>query len=113
MTRSFSSRSSDAASTSSTALGRDHRDAVGVEHDGVAGADRRAADLTGSSSAPGSALPAPRTRIQRAHIGTPSSRELLDVAHGGVDEQRGRAARPRLRREQVAEAARPARARAS
>ena len=103
MTRSRSSRSSDAASTASIARLRHDRGAVGVEHHDVAGGDPLPADrdrlverarrvLRGAADAD------PARPDRQPELG-----EILDVAHRAVDEQRRDALLERLRGEQVAD----------
>ena len=113
MTRSRSSRSRAASSTSSIRVGRDHRGAVGVEHDRVAGRDPRAADghrlVDRAGRVLGRAADADPARPHRqAELD-----ELLDVAHRAVDEQRRDALLVRLRGQQVADERDRRRARAS
>ncbi len=81
----------------------DHGDAVGVEDDRVALADRRAADLDRLADLThrplgGAVHPHPAGPDRQAHLA-----QLLDVAHRGVDQQRGDAAFARLGRQQVAD----------
>ena len=87
--------------------------AVRVEDDDVALADRAPADLDGLADRARDAL----LRAAHAHVARPDRQpelaELLEVAYGGVDEQRGDAARLRLRGEQVADERDRPRARAS
>ena len=86
------------ASTSVDALPLDDDGPVRVEHDDVALPDRRASDLNGLADRAGNAL----LRAGDAHVARPDRQahlaQLLDVAHGCVDEDRGDAAPLRLRR---------------
>ena len=84
-------------------LALDDDRAVRVEHDDVALADARAADLDGLADRAGNAL----LRSAHANVPRPDRQpdlpELLDVAHRGVHQQRGDARDLRLRREQLAD----------
>ena len=76
---------------------------VGVEHEHVALPDRRPSDLNGLADRAGNAL----LRAGDAHEARPDRQahlaQLLDVADGCVDEDRGHTTPLRLRREQLAD----------
>ena len=77
---------------------------IGVEHDDVSLADRGAAHHHGlADRAWHLLLGAGARRTQRAQTGRPKLAQLLDVAHGRVDEERCDAAPLGLRREQLAD----------
>ena len=100
---SLASRASEASSTSSARAGSTTVTPSASSTTRSPGRISHPPTTTGTSSSPGMSFVAPRERIQRAHTGTAISRELLRVAHGGVDEHGGGAARHGLGQQQVAE----------